>query len=569
MAAGRRACLFGLLLLLAPVGGIDAQELPALRPEAVRAHLQFLADDLLEGRAPGTRGGAIAARYIAAQLAAGGVAPLRGSFYQPVPLVAWRPDPRRAAAEFTGGGGTVSLRPMRDAVLWIDSGADSASASGEVLFIGYGVTAREYGWDDFEGRDLRGRIVMVLVGDPPTPPDEPAFFDGGALTYYGRWTYKVEEAARRGAAAVLLVHSEEGAGYGWSVVESSFGRRRLALPRDTAAAGLALQGWISFDAARRLLATADLSLAELFVRAARRDFRPVPTGVQARLRAGGIAQRFESANVAGFVQGSHEARRNEVVVYTAHYDGLGIGTPVDGDSIYNGAYDNASGVALLLEVARAFARLPAPPDRSLLFLFTTAEEAGMLGAEWYVRSPLFPLQRTVAVLNIDGANLWGATRDIGATGLERSTLGLSFERQAAALGLRVEGERSPGLGLYFRSDHFPFARAGVPALSIDHGTEYAGRPPGWGDVMLTRYQATRYHQPSDRYDPAFDMAGAVQQGLVAFLVGRDVASSAAPPRWHPGGRPAGAGDGQLRAPSGGQRTRSPAPSAPQPAPPAP
>jgi Zn-dependent M28 family amino/carboxypeptidase len=514
----------------------QAQETPrGIQAQRVRAHLAFLADDLLEGRGPGSRGGSLAARYIATQLTAHGVAPVGGTFYQSVPLTSWRPDARRIALDFSRGAQSTALRYPQDAVLWVDGGADSASVSGELVFVGYGTRAEEYGWDDFKGRDLRGRILVVLVNDPPAAPGQPVIFDGPALTYYGRWSYKVEEAARQGAAAVLIVHTPEGAGYGWPVVESSFARQRLMLPRDTTAATPpVLQGWITWDAARRVLASANLDLAELFVRSARRDFQPVFTGVTARLRAGGTVRRFESPNVVGMVQGSHETRRNDVVVYTAHYDGFGIGRPVNGDSIYNGAYDNASGVALLLEIAGAFASLPTAPERSILFLFTTAEEAGMLGAAWYVRQPLVPLQRTVAALNIDGANLWGETRDAGATGLERSTIGLVFERQATAMGLRVEAERDPARGLFFRSDHFPFARAGVPALSIDHGTDFRGRPPGWGDAVLARYEAEHYHQPSDRYDPAFALAGAVQQGRLAFLVGVEIANTAATPRWHPG-----------------------------------
>jgi Zn-dependent M28 family amino/carboxypeptidase len=317
-------------------------------------------------------------------------------------------------------------------------------------------------------------------------------------------------------------------------VQSSFTGEQLSLPPDSAAPPpLQAQGWISFDGARRLLATADLSLDELFVRAARRDFQPVFTGITATLRVGGTTRRFEGANVAGLVAGRHTQRRNETVVLTAHYDGLGIGAPVDGDSIYNGAYDNASGVALLLEVARAVAM--APPDRSVLFLFTTAEEAGLLGASWYVRRPLLPLQQTVAALNIDGANLWGETRDASAVGLERSTLGLVFEAQASALGLRVTGERAPDKGFYFRSDHFPFARAGVPALFIDHGTDFVERPTGWGETILTRFETERYHQPSDHFDANADLGGAVQQARLAFLITHSVASTPAPPRWYRGG----------------------------------
>lgn len=531
-----------LVALLAAAGTAVHAARPATLQEAVRgiqqhgirAHLAFLADDLMEGRAPGTRGGSLAARYIAAQLGAAGVETVRGSFYQTVPLVGWTADPRRVALNFSAGQRRTTLRFPEDAVVWIATGADSGSVSGEVVFAGYGVRAPEYQWDDFKGRDVSGRILLVLVPDPPAPPQPSPIFDGGALSYYGRWTYKVEEAARLGAAGVLIVHTPDGAGYPWSVVTSSFTGEQLSLPADPGERRVPLQGWLTFDAARRVLATGNHDLNELFVRAARRDFQPVFTGITASLSAGGQLRRFDSANVVGMVQGRHPTRRNETVVFTAHYDGLGIGPPVAGDSIYNGAYDNASGVAALLEIARAFASLATPPDRTVLFLFPTAEEAGMLGSTWYTRRPLLPLQRTVAALNLDGVNLWGETSDVGGVGLERSTLGRTLETHAAAMGLRVTGERAPERGFFFRSDHFPFARAGVPALFLDHGIEFRNRPAGWGRNILSRFEQEGYHRPGDRYNPAMDLGGAVQQARLAFLMGWDVATTTQPPRWYPG-----------------------------------
>jgi Zn-dependent M28 family amino/carboxypeptidase len=510
------------------------EALRGIRQHAIRAHLAFLADDLLEGRAPGTRGGTLAARYIATQLAGAGVEPVRGSYYQAVPLVGWTGDRRRTALEFSSGQRRLPISFPDDALVWVATGVDSLSVAAELVFVGYGVHAPEYQWDDFKGRDIRGRILVVLVPDPPAPPQPSPIFDGGALSIHGRWSYKVEEAARRGAAGVLIVHTAEGAGYPWSAVTSSFGGEQLSLPPEPGERLVPLQGWLSFDAARRILAVGGHDLNQLFVRAARRDFQPVFTGIQARISAVGQVRRFESANVLGVIPGRHPQRRGETVVLTAHYDGLGRGAPVNGDSIYNGAYDNASGVAALIEVARAFAALPAPPERSVLFLFPTAEEAGMLGSTWYTRRPLIPLQRTVAALNLDGVNVWGETHDAGAVGLERSTLGLAFEAQAAALGLRVSGERAPEKGLFFRSDQFPFARAGIPALMVDHGIQFRNRPPGWGAATLSRFEAERYHQPSDRYEPSMDLAGAVQQARLTFLLGLDVANSAQPPRWYSG-----------------------------------
>lgn len=523
------------LLLAAALTPAFAQEVPAIRPAAIRAHLAFLADDLLEGRAPGTRGEALGVRYIASQLARAGVEPIRGSYFQPVPLVGWTADARRTTLQFATPRGTVSARYRDDAVLWLDSGADSATVRGELVFAGYGAEAPEFGWSDFKGRDVRGRILVVLSGDPPAPPGQPLMFGGPALTYYGRYTYKIEEAARQGAAAVIIVHTTEGAGYAWQVVQSSWTHEQLALRSDPSndTSPVRVQGWLTFDRAGSIFENAGLDLDELFVRAARRDFQPVFTGIQAQLTAVGRTRAFTGVNVAGMVNGSHATRRDETVIYTAHHDHLGIGAPVNGDSIYNGAYDNASGVALLLEVASAFAALEHKPDRSVMFLFTTAEETGLLGSTWYVRQPLRPMDRTVAALNIDGANVWGETRDVSAVGLERSTLGVTFERQAAALGLRVSGDRAPGMGLFFRSDHFPFARAGVPALYIGHGTDFLNRSAAWSDSVLISYQTGRYHRPSDHYDPRMTLIGAAQQGHHAFLVGLDVARATVRPRVYP------------------------------------
>lgn len=532
------------LLSVAAAPGLAQDTIPASLPQAARsiradqmaAHVAFLADDALEGRAPGRRGARIAARYIVSQLSRAGVEPVSGSYYQPVPLLGWDPDPRRMRVQYEGGDSSGALAIPDDAIIWLDSGADSALVRGDVVFAGYGVRAPEYGWDDYKGTDVRNRVVVVLSGDPPAPPSEPLIFEGGAMTYYGRYTYKIEEARRQGAAALIIVHTDDGAGYPWPVVQKSWAGEQLALPPDSAAAVslLQLQGWVTLDAARQVFASIDLDIDELYVRAARRDFQPVSTGITLQLRAAGRTRRFESNNVAGIVRGRHPARRADAVLFTAHYDHLGIGPAVDGDSIYNGAYDNASGVALLLEIAEAFARHTPRTDRSVIFLFTTAEEAGMLGASWYVRRPLLPLQRTVAALNIDGANLWGETDDVSAVGLERSTLGAVFEQQAVVMGLRVEGERAPDKGFFFRSDHFPFARARVPALYLDHGITYRERPPDWGMNTLSRYEAERYHQPGDEYDPAFNLSGAVQQGRHAFLIGLDIANSDQTPRWYSG-----------------------------------
>ncbi|MBI4544699.1 MAG: M28 family peptidase [Gemmatimonadetes bacterium] len=509
--------------------------LSSITADELRAHVQFLSHDLLEGRAPATRGGELAALYIATQFARAGLEPVKGSYFQEVPVVGITADKGNLSLEFEARGRSMPARYPADAVIWTAAEEPAADVAGELVFVGYGARAPEYRWDDFKGRDLGGKILLVLVNDPPAPPEEPALFGGRAMTYYGRWTYKFEEAERQGAAGALLLHTRDGAGYPWSVVESSWGGEQFALPREPGAPpALALEGWIQREFARRLLVEAGHSLEELYVLAARRDFRPIATGITVHARIPSRIRHLQTANVAGLLPGQDPERRDEIVVYTAHYDHLGIGTAVSGDSIYNGAYDNASGVGLLLEVADAFAHLSPRPDRSVLFLATAAEEAGLLGAAYYVQQPLFPIPRTMANINIDGANLWGETRDVVALGAERSTLGRIAETRARQLGLRLTPDRAPEKGFFFRSDHFPFARAGVPALYLEHGLEFKGRPAGWGLQLMERYDAERYHQPSDEFDAGADLGGAIQQARLAFLVGYDVAQARNGPEWYDG-----------------------------------
>ncbi|MEX2608843.1 MAG: M28 family peptidase [Gemmatimonadota bacterium] len=512
------------------------EAMATIRTGHLHARMAFLADDLLEGRAPGTRGGALASRYIASEMQRIGLRPAAPGYLQPVTLVGTRLDTTRA---FLRAGarrtpGSVRFELGQEAVIWRGGEATPTTVEAPLVFVGYGVHAPEYAWDDFEDYDVRGKVLLALVNDPPAPPAEPDRFEGRALTYYGRWTYKLEEARRRGAVGVLLVHTPGAAGYDWSVVRNSWSGERFFLPRDTALpAPLALEGWLSGPAARRLLRAADLDLGELFVRAARRDFRPVETSLTIQAALPGRLRRVQSANVAGLLPGSDSLLMRETVVYMAHWDHLGIGPAVGGDSIYNGAYDNASGVALLLELAEAFAVLEPAPARSILFLATTAEEAGLLGSEAYLRAPLRSLRGTVAALNVDGANLWGETEDLMVLGGTWSTLGGSAAVRARGQGLRLTFDRAPELGLAFRSDHFPFARAGVPALGLGHGLEYRGRPTGWGERQLLRYDSAAYHQPGDEYDPGWDLRGAVQQGRLAFLLGWDVATTAERPAWDP------------------------------------
>ncbi|MBI1967930.1 MAG: M20/M25/M40 family metallo-hydrolase [Gemmatimonadetes bacterium] len=501
--------------------------LPAVSAPAIDAHLRYLADDLLEGRAPATRGGELAARYIAAQFAALGLEPVapNGSYFQPVSLVGMTPSPTLV---WGTNGTTRALRYGEDFVAWAERPEAQLAADGGVVFVGYGIAAPEWRWDDYKDADLRGKILLMLVNDPGLQ-DTTAFL-GRILTYYGRWTYKLEEAARRGAAGAILVHTTESATYGWPVVRGSWSVEQFKLDRPQAQS-LAFAGWVTSDAAQGALAQAGLDFDSLTRAAARRDFRPAATGLHAVVTVSSRLRRVQSANVVARLPGADPALAAQAVLITAHYDHKGIGPAVDGDSIYNGAEDNASGVAALLAAAQALAQAPRP-KRSLIFIATTAEESGLLGSEAYVRDPLIPLDRTAAVLNVDVTNLRGATRDIGALGTDRSTLGPVFDTAARAESLAV-GHEPDVRGSFFRSDHFPFARVGVPSLSILPGLDFVGRPAGWGQQQKDLYNSQRYHQPSDEYSPAFDYEGAVQEIRVLMRVALTVADVLTMPQWLP------------------------------------
>jgi len=514
---------------------------PAVSAREIDAHLRFLSSDLLEGRAPATRGGRLAAEYIASQLHAYGVEPgANGSYFQRVPIdiVAADPQSIRVAAS---GRATATLRYPDDVVIWSGSagnigagqaGTVSADARTEIVFVGYGAAAPEYRWDDFKGVDLRGKILMVLVNDPPAPADEPDLFGGRAMTYYGRWTYKFEEAERRGAAGMLIVHTTERAGYPWHTVVGSWAKEQRMLPRDASAPQpLGFRGWITDSAATSLLQQAGLNLEELRRQAASRGFRPVPTGIMLDVHLTSSVQHLESENVVGVIRGSDPTLRRQAVALSAHWDHLGIGPAVNGDSIYNGAEDNASGVADLLAVAHAAARRPAP-RRSLLFVFVTAEESGLLGSAAFAQNPTQPIGTIVANLNVDGGNILGVTRDFRVLGDTKSSLGPLFARMIGSRGWRISPDEHPERGAFYRSDHFSFARAGVPSVSIGAGTDFTGRPTGWGAQQEEDYLAHRYHQPSDAYRANFDLRGAVQLSTAVLDFATQIANAATVPQWN-------------------------------------
>jgi len=511
--------------------------MPAVSTAAMDAHLKYLADDLLEGRAPATRGGRLAAKYIAAQFEALGLEPAGsdGSYFQPVALVGMTPHPSLVWGK---GGATRSLTYLDDFVAWAERPESHIVADGEVVFVGYGIEAGEWQWDDYKGADVRGRVLLMLVNDPGI--QDSTIFNGRALTYYGRWTYKLEEAARRGALGAILVHTPESATYGWDVVRGSWSVEQFKLDRP-APQSIAFAAWVTHDAAQAALARANLNLDSLTRAAAHRDFRPVPTGINVAVDVTSALRHVRSENVVARIPGIDPALTREAVLFTAHWDHKGIGPVADGDSIYNGAEDNASGVAAMLGAAEALVQVQPRPRRTLLFIATTAEESGLLGSEAYTRDPLVPLEQTAAVINLDVTNVRGATRDIDALGVDRSTLGAVFDAAARAESLAVAHEPDVR-GSFYRSDHFPFSKTGVPALSIEPGRDFVGRPAGWGEQEATRYNRERYHQPGDEYRPTFTYVGMAQEVRVAMRVALAVANAPAMPRWLPNSefqRPAG------------------------------
>jgi Zn-dependent M28 family amino/carboxypeptidase len=500
--------------------------------EEIDGHLRFLASDLLEGRAPASRGGRLTAEYIASQLRGFGLRPgLDTSYFQTVPIdvvTADRSSMRIAAHDKATG----NLRFPEDVVVWAGSQVPQSSARGELIFVGYGSAAPEYQWDDFKDVDVKGKILLVLVNDPPAPANEPNLFGGRAMTYYGRWTYKFEEAERRGAAGALIVHTTADAGYGWQTVIGSWaaGNRMLPRPADQPPP-LGARGWITDSAATTLLKQAGIDLADLRARAARRDFKPVPTGITLDIGFRNSVQNLRSENVIGVVRGSDPSVRDQYVAFSAHWDHFGIGPAVNGDSIYNGALDNASGTADLLAIARVAAASPAP-RRSLIFVFVTAEESGLLGSKFFAENPTVPAEKIIANLNVDGGNLLGRSRDLRVLGETKSSLGPALRSFVRPRAMTLTPDEHPERGYFYRSDHFSFAKAGIPAVSIAAGTNYVGKPAGWGAQQQQDYTDKRYHQPSDEYRPDFDLTGAVQLSEIVLGFGRFIANATGAPTWN-------------------------------------
>jgi Zn-dependent M28 family amino/carboxypeptidase len=498
----------------------------AVDAKVLRAHLEFLADDALEGRRPGTRGGELASKYIAAQFERLGLEPAgdSGTYFHRVPIITLTPNPVLSIS----GSSPTQLTYRTDYVLWSMRNEPTLSVKGDLVFVGYGIVAPEYRWNDYQDLDVKDKIVLALVNDPGLR--DSTIFRGPILTYYGRWTYKIEEAQRQGAAGILLVHTTESATYPWSTVQSSWTGPQVRI--EEPAKSLLVAGWVSQSTAARLFSQGGQDFAALSNQAVRRGFKAVPLGVQLEGTVRSDIQRSQTSNVLGRLPGKG-ALAKEAVLIGGHYDHFGISTAVNGDSIYNGAEDNASGTAAVLAMAEAFVRSGVRPQRSLVFVGFTAEESGLLGSQALVARPTIPLSQVAAILNLDVMNLYGKTRDVSAVGLDQSALAGVFTRAAAAEGLKVSLNRDGLLkGFFFRSDHFPLARAGVPGLSLENGQAFVGKPADYGEKQKAEYTEKRYHQPSDEVLPSFRYDGAVQQLRVVARTAVAVADAARQPTWN-------------------------------------
>jgi len=524
-----RKALFALSLAIplwaqtAPIGTIQEPSL--------RAHLAFLSDDLLEGRSMGQRGGDLAVAYLETQLRVLGLQPGNGTSYrQPIRFTGARALAGQSSLRFTGKGTSTSFSCGPEILFNTTTGKPEITFDAPLVFVGYGIAAPEERWDDYKGLDVKGKLLVMLVNEPGPTKEEPRRFEGKALTHYGRWTYKFEEAKRRGAVGALLVHTGSHGVYGWDVVQTGHSGERFHLAEEPGG-GVPFAGWIQAENARQLFATTGTELDSLMASAQSRDFKPVALALNLEGTLVNQLRHLDPSNVVGLVPGTDPKLKDEVVIYSAHWDHLGVGL---GGS-HNGAVDNASGCAALLAMAAQAVRHPV--KRTQMFLFPCGEEAGLLGASGYVAKPLVPLKQTVAVLNMDCLNSAGRTRDIGLQGAERTSLGEAGRKVAQRMGLRVRKEAPDTQGLYFRADHFAFAKVGIPAFTL---SMVLGAGPAWDfldpaqRIQAEAYVKGQYHTSKDRYDPAWDLGGMVDQAQFLLNLGRELGNAPGRPTWKSG-----------------------------------
>ena len=502
-------------------------------PERIRAHVRYLSHDLLEGRGTGQRGGDIAAEYIATQFAIYGLKPVgdNGSYMQKVPMVGITPQPETTFLLVSGRGDAKSLTPLDDYVAYDQTQQPQSDVDAEIVYVGYGIEAPEYKWDDYKGVDVRGKVLLMLVNEPPS--DDVNFFKGKALTYYGRWTYKYEEAARRGAVGAILIHQTDMASYPWEVVRNSNSGEKSYLKLD-GTPKLKVASWVQYEVAKQMGASAGMNLDKMMADARSRDFHPVTLSVKLKAHMVSKIRPFESNNVLAMLPGSDRNLKGEAVLYTAHYDHLGIRPDMPGDNIYNGANDNATGCGILLELARTYAEASQRPHRSILFASVTAEEQGLLGSEYLGKHPPIPAGKISLDLNYDDIPPLGSPEEVEVSGAERTTFYPEVEAMAKTFRLKIRPDSRPEAGHYYRSDHFSLARVGIPSFSINEGTKYKGHDAAWGMQQAEEYTSKHYHQPSDEYYPSMDFTGDAAMARFGFVLGWEAASQTKLVGWQKG-----------------------------------
>ena len=538
----KRLPFLGLLLIAAASSTAPPAVERAMKmfsADAMRAHDKFLASDLLEGRGPGTRGDDLAMQYIAAQFEAYGLTPAgdNGTFFQRVPLLGITMDAASTSLSFTKEGAPAigPLKHMDQFVATDQSQTASSALNSDLVFVGHGVVAPEYRWDDYKGLDAHGKTLIMLVDDPPANAQEPDLFKGKTRTYYGRWTYKYETGTAKGADGVILIHTNDAAGYPWQVVRNSWGGETSYVRLAPGAEALHIAAWMTQDTAASLFKAAGYDLNTLTQAASSRDFKPVTLGYKLTGTIASKIRAFDTANVVAKLTGSDPKLRDEAVLYTAHHDHLGIGRPDDrGDTIYNGAIDNASGCAILIDLAHVWANTNPAPKRSIYFASVAAEEQGLLGSAYLGQHPPVPAGRIALDLNYDAVPELGRVRDVVLNGAERTTFYPTAERVTKAMGITISPDPEPEQGHYYRSDHFSLGKVGVPAFSVEAGQDIVGKGKEWGAQMSTDYREHRYHQPSDEFNPNWDWSEGVQMAQLGFWLGWDAANAAAMPTWKPG-----------------------------------
>jgi Zn-dependent M28 family amino/carboxypeptidase len=517
-------------LLVSASLGAEPDKAPAISADRIKADVVYLASDRLEGRGPGTRGEELATEYLADQFKKAGLKPLgeRGTYFQKVPLLRVVTS-RNATLQAVKGETKLDIPCEEGFTGRSQTQTEREEFDAEAIFLGHGITAPEFEWDDYKGVDVKGKIVVLFTNQPPS--DDPKWFGGKALTYYGRWTYKFEEAARRGAKACFIIHTRETAGYPYSVVRPLDGAQ---LPREPDQPALAFAGWLSREAGEKLLALSGKTVEGALQEADTKGFKAYSLGVHLKGNIPTKVEKIVSNNVVGLVEGSDPILKAEAVVFTAHWDHLGVGRAVFGDSIYNGAADNATGCALLLELARAWSAQSPKPKRSAIFLAVTAEEKGLLGSKYYTQHPLVPLAKTALNVNFDMILPLGVPESVVVTGADRTTAWPAVKAAAEKNDLEIEADQRAHLGVYFRSDHFSMAQAGVPAFSVGTGMKIKGKPKDFAAKALKEFNDKVYHSPQDEVQPDWDFSGFVVLARFALDVARDVANAERLPTWNPG-----------------------------------